>query len=139
MSDSLSRSAAILIAVIISPLACSSPGNPQEPIVIIIEEDDEGDKDLGVTRDQEQGELGPDADQALAFEEMDQLPDQGRCRIDAPGEWEDRQTPAFKNVTDEKSFEALGVVGTRLAVSDLNGDGWPDLVVRRATDRARRA
>lgn len=52
----------------------------------------------------------------------------GECRNGA--RWGAGQK-AFREVTAEWGLEALEVQGTRLSVADLDGDGWPDLVVRR--------
>lgn len=40
-------------------------------------------------------------------------------------------TPIFREVTAEWGLDALGVEGTRLSVADVDGDGRPDLLVRR--------
>ncbi len=40
-------------------------------------------------------------------------------------------TPAFREVTAAWKLEALGVEGVRLSVADVDGDGFPDLFVRR--------
>lgn len=45
-------------------------------------------------------------------------------------------TPLFKEVTDAWGLKALGVQGTRLSVTDLDGDGRPDLIVRRGGTRS---
>src|SRR4051812_3794532 len=37
---------------------------------------------------------------------------------------------AFSEKTKDWGLDALGVVGTRLSVIDLDKDGWPDLAVR---------
>jgi enediyne biosynthesis protein E4 len=40
-------------------------------------------------------------------------------------------TPMFREVTKEWGLEDLHVEGTRINLADINGDGWPDLLVRR--------
>lgn len=39
--------------------------------------------------------------------------------------------PAFRDATDDWGLRALGVEGVRLTVTDIDGDGWADLEVRR--------
>lgn len=39
-------------------------------------------------------------------------------------------TPIFREVTADWGLEAIGVEGFRLSVTDLDGDGWADLLVR---------
>jgi hypothetical protein len=41
-------------------------------------------------------------------------------------------TPAFRDVTED--WGIAGVEGIRIAVTDLDGDGWPDLLVRNGQD-----
>ena len=41
---------------------------------------------------------------------------------------------AFQNVTDAWGLDALNPEGTRINAVDFDGDGWPDLVVRRGND-----
>ncbi|MFW5967554.1 MAG: FG-GAP repeat domain-containing protein, partial [Persicimonas sp.] len=45
--------------------------------------------------------------------------------------WEPGE-PAFEDVSDEWGLDEIGANGQRLSVTDLDGDGWPDLSVRRA-------
>ena len=40
-------------------------------------------------------------------------------------------TPAFQEATESWGLAALGVQGTRVSAFDYDGDGWPDLLVRR--------
>lgn len=40
-------------------------------------------------------------------------------------------TPIFREATDNWNLRALGVIGTRISVADVNKDGFPDLVVRK--------
>jgi len=42
-------------------------------------------------------------------------------------------TSAFREVTDD--WGLTGVVGVKLSVADIDGDGWPDLEVRRGAPR----
>ena len=49
-----------------------------------------------------------------------------RCVV---GEGYQSGRPAFREQTIEVGLE--GVMGTLMSVGDLNGDGWPDLIVRR--------
>ncbi len=51
------------------------------------------------------------------------------------GSWSAGES-AFVDVTAEWGLEDLGVVGTRIAVMDLDGDARPDLFVRRGGSRA---
>ncbi len=54
--------------------------------------------------------------------------DSGTELVCNPGtRWEPGQA-AFREVTSEWGLD--GVVGIRLAVTDINGDGWADLLVR---------
>jgi enediyne biosynthesis protein E4 len=39
--------------------------------------------------------------------------------------------PAFRDATADWGLDALGVQGVRLSVTDIDGDGWADLEVRR--------
>lgn len=41
----------------------------------------------------------------------------------------------FEEVTDAWELSAIGAQGSRLSVGDIDGDGWPDLAVRRAGQR----
>ena len=41
-------------------------------------------------------------------------------------------TPVFRDVTED--WGLTGVEGTRISVADLEGDGWPDLLVRNGQD-----
>ncbi len=40
-------------------------------------------------------------------------------------------TALFREATADWGLDSLGVVGTRVNVADIDGDGWPDLLVRR--------
>ena len=39
-------------------------------------------------------------------------------------------TPSFKEVTSEWGLTEMGVLGVRLNITDIDGDGWPDLLAR---------
>lgn len=57
----------------------------------------------------------------------EKLPDRStRGTAWAPG------TSAFVEATSRWGLDALGVEGVRLSVADVDGDGWPDLSVRKA-------
>lgn len=43
-------------------------------------------------------------------------------------------TPSFREATAQ--WGVAGVIGTRIAAADFDGDGWADVVVRQATDEA---
>lgn len=43
----------------------------------------------------------------------------------SPGE------PVYREVTQEWGLDALGTVTGRMSVADIDGDGWPDLILRR--------
>ncbi|MEQ8272453.1 MAG: CRTAC1 family protein [Deltaproteobacteria bacterium] len=55
-------------------------------------------------------------------------PLEDRCKLGV--KWID-PAPAFTDATEDWGLVDLGVLGTRLAVGDVDGDGWPDLLVRR--------
>lgn len=58
---------------------------------------------------------------------------EAKCRVGT------RWTPgqkAFRDATSEWGLSDLKVEGGRLSVADLDGDGWPDLVVRRGGVRS---
>ena len=55
-----------------------------------------------------------------------------RCLVPLPY---DDQRPIFTEKTQEWGLIEMGVKGTRLSVGDINGDGLPDLSVRRAGTR----
>ena len=45
--------------------------------------------------------------------------------------------PPFVDVSEETGLRALAVDGTKLTAADVDGDGWPDLVVHGPDNRAR--
>ena len=94
----------ILLSLII-PVGCSNSSPSQEP--------DAGD---------EADVLGDSSDDDNW---LDNLPD--KCT--AGTSWKPGQ-PAFREVTAEKGL--IGVQGVRLSSADLDGDGFPELVVRHA-------
>ncbi len=47
----------------------------------------------------------------------------------AADSWSDGE-PAFRDATADWGLEAMGVVGTRVSVADIDGDGWPDIITR---------
>ena len=116
------RSLAALAFVSLVPLtACPGAVDDAGP------GDGDGDGDVS-----DAGETdGGDGDGDLPDYDTDATPD---CRADvsawAPG------TAAFVERTEEWGLGAAGVEGTRIAMSDVNGDGRPDLLIRRGGVRA---
>ena len=45
-------------------------------------------------------------------------------------------TTVYAEVTADWGLEAIGVQGSRLNVTDIDGDGWPDVLVRRGGSRS---
>jgi len=41
-------------------------------------------------------------------------------------------TRIFRETTRSSGLEAIGATGLRMGVTDIDGDGWPDLVIRRS-------
>lgn len=79
---------------------------------------------------------------------LDQGADQASADMpaDMPATLPDRCVPgndgwtegvgAFSNATTTSGMEALAAIGTRISAGDLNGDGYADLIVRRASNQA---
>jgi len=47
----------------------------------------------------------------------------------------DPGTPIYREVTDEAGLTEAGAMGVRVNVGDIDGDGWPDLLLRRGGSR----
>lgn len=47
----------------------------------------------------------------------------------------DGEAPLFRDATADWGLDTIGAVGVRVNVADIDGDGWPDLLLRRGGTR----
>jgi enediyne biosynthesis protein E4 len=104
--------------------ACSSPSE-QEPILVIEEPDMKasdmqapdlaGDPDLA-----EQPDLAPDL-----------APDMAPVVCASASSFWSPGTKAFEEMTERAGFVQMGIEAVRLSTTDIDGDGFVDLIVRR--------
>ena len=82
---------------------------------------------------------GDGAELPLAADAVDGGGPDGVTVVCEPAARWEAGAPLFDEVTEAWGLRALGVEGTRISVTDLDGDGRPDLLVRRGIPtRARR-